>query len=127
MGELIALLFLARELGHRAHLRLRGPGAYAAHMALNDFYSEIGDKADAIAEAYQGQFGELLEVPMLEGALPDGFATGAQFVPVMREHLNWLAQNRYTACSREQTAIQNLIDEAVSAYQSTLYKLEFLQ
>lgn len=127
MGQLIALLFLARELGHRAHLRVKGPGAYAAHIALGDFYSGIGDHADSIAEAYQGQFGELLEVPMLEGALPEGFATGAQFIPVLREHMEWLAATRYAACPRDQTAIQNLIDEAVSLYQSTTYKLANLQ
>lgn len=127
MDELIALLFLGRELGHRAHLRVSGPGAYAAHMALGDFYAGIGDRADSIAEAYQGQFDVLLAVPMLEGQLPEGFATGADFVPVLREHLQWIADNRYTVCPRDQSAIHNLIDEAVSLYQSTIYKLTRLQ
>ena len=127
MGELIALLFLARELGHRAHLRVNGPGAYAAHIALGDFYDAIGGHADSIAEAYQGETGELLDIPMLEGQLPDAFATGAQFIPVLREHLTWLKENRYSACPQDQTAIQNLIDEAVSLYQSTIYKLSRLQ
>lgn len=123
MENLIALLFLARDLAHRAHLRVHGPSAYAAHMALNDFYEEIIDHADEIAEVYQGQFDVLLDIPMLEGELPADFATGAQFIPVLREHLQWLAENRYLACPREQTAIQNLIDEAVALYQRTIYKL----
>lgn len=127
MGQLIALLFLARELAHRAHLKVHGPGAYAAHIALGGFYSAIGDHADSIAEAYQGQTGELLEIPMLEGQLPAGFSEGAEFVPIMREHLQWIADNRFSACHREQSAIHNLIDEAVSAYQSTIYKLNNLQ
>lgn len=127
MGELIALLFLARDLAHRAHLKVSGPGAYAAHVALGDFYEGILAHADAIAEAYQGQFDVLLDIPLLEGELPSGFASGGQFVPVLREHLEWLAANRYSACPREQTAIQNIIDEAVSLYQSTIYKLTRLQ
>ena len=127
MGELIALLFLARELAHRAHLKVTGPGAYAAHMALSDFYGAVVDRADAIAEAYQGHSGALLDIPMLEGGLPEAFATGAQFVPVLREHLAWIEANRYAACPREQTAIHNLIDEAVGLYQSTIYKLSRLQ
>lgn len=127
MNELIALLFLARELAHRAHLKVNGPGAYAAHVALGSFYEGIGEHADSIAEAWQGCTGELLDIPMLEGQLPDAFATGAQFTPVLAEHLEWIAAHRYEACPREQTAIQNLIDEAVSLYQSTTYKLKFLQ
>lgn len=127
MGELIALLFLARELAHRAHLKVNGPGAYAAHIALGDFYDEIVDRADAIAESYQGHSGALLDIPMLEGGLPEAFATGAQFIPVLREHLAWIETNRYAACPREQAAIHNLIDEAVSLYQSTIYKLSRLQ
>lgn len=127
MGDLIALLFLARDLAHRAHLKVNGPGAYAAHVALGDFYGGIVDHADAIAEAYQGQFDVLLDIPLLEGELPAGFATGAQLVPVLRQHLEWIAANRYSACPREQTAIQNIIDEAVSLYQSTIYKLTRLQ
>lgn len=127
MGELIALLFLARDLAHRAHLKVHGPGAYAAHVALGDFYDGIVGHADSIAEAYQGQFGVLLDIPLLEGELPAGFATGAQFIPVLREHMEWIAANRYNACPREQTSIQNMIDEAVAIYQSTIYKLERLQ
>ena len=52
MKELIALLFLAREIAHREHLKTR---SFAAHMALNEFYTGIIENADAIAEAYQGQ------------------------------------------------------------------------
>lgn len=127
MEELIALLFLARELGHRAHLRVQGPGAYAAHMALGDFYSAIGDHADEITECYQGETGRLLDIPMMDGQLPEAFASGGMFIPILREHLAWIAANRYAVCPREQTAIQNLIDEAVGLYQRTIYKLTNLQ
>lgn len=127
MGELIALLFLARDLAHRAHLKVNGPGAHAAHEALGEFYTGIVGMADSIAEAYQGRTRTLLDIPLLEGSLPAGFSSGAQFIPIMREHLAWIDANRYTACPREYTSIQNKIDEAVGLYESTLNKLEFLQ
>ena len=46
-GEYIALLFLARDLAHRAHLRTR---SYAEHMALGAFYEGIIPLADEFAE-----------------------------------------------------------------------------
>ncbi|MBF9235581.1 DUF5856 family protein [Microvirga alba] len=117
MENLIAHLFLARELAHRAHLQTR---SFAQHVALGDFYGAIGDRADAIAEAYQGRFGVLLSVPMLTGN-PD-----APIIDTLRAHVEWISSQRYVAVSRDETAIQNLIDEAVGAYLSTIYKLQFL-
>lgn len=118
METLIAHLFLARELAHRAHLKAR---TYSVHMALGDFYNAIGEHADSITEAYQGRFGVLLDIPIL---------TGNQDSPILetlRAHVEWLGSQRYIAVAREETAIQNMIDEAVGAYLSTIYKLTFLQ
>ena len=39
IGRLVGTLFLAREYAHRAHLRVTGPGSYAKHVALGDFYA----------------------------------------------------------------------------------------
>lgn len=116
MGELIALLFLARELAHREHLRTR---SYAAHVALDGFYHEIVEKADAIAEAWQGEKG-LLDIPML-----DNNAKG-DIVKILQGHVAWIKDNRYEVAPKDDTPIQNLIDEAVETYLSTLYKLRFL-
>ena len=117
MENLIATLFLARELAHREHLRTR---SYAQHMALGDFYDGIVERADAIAEAYQGCHGALGEIPMLVNTV------SGTIVDVLQSHVEWIAANRYQAIDQSETAIQNLIDEAVSLYQSTLYKLKFL-
>ena len=37
IGQFIAVLFLGRDLAHRAHLRTTGPGSFAAHEALGEF------------------------------------------------------------------------------------------
>lgn len=118
MENLIAHLFLARELAHRAHLRT---SSYSEHMALGDFYDAIVGKADAIAEAWQGLTGQLLAIPMLSGDV------NQPILEVLKAHVEWIASQRYVAAPLTETAIQNLIDEAVEAYLSTIYKLTFLK
>jgi len=118
MDNLIAHLFLARELAHRAHLASR---SYSEHMALGAFYDAIIDHADAIAEAWQGRTLELLKIPMLSGD-PE-----ADILETLKQHVEWIGSARYIAAPREDTAIQNLIDAAVETYLSTIYKLTFLK
>lgn len=120
MEQLIATLFLARELAHREHLRVTGAGSDARHRALGDFYDSIVEAADTIAEAYQGRFGLLGDIPMLVNT------TAGTIVDVLQAHVDWLAANRYTACPQTETAIQNLIDEAVAVYYRALYRLRHL-
>lgn len=125
MEELIATLFLSREFAHRRHLLVTGPGSYAAHVALGAFYDDIVDKADAIAEAWQGRHGLLDEIPYLPG-IP-GKKSIAATATVLEGHMNRVQEMRYDACPKSETAIQNLIDEAVAAYLSVIYKLRNLE
>lgn len=117
MEDLISLLFLARDLAHREHLHTK---SYSEHMALNAFYDDIIDDADAIAEAYQGMYKIMPPIPIM------GFKSNAKIVEVFESHLNWIDKNRYKACNKEETAIQNLIDNAVATYATALYKLKNL-
>jgi len=117
MGRLIALLFLGREIAHREHLRTK---SYAQHVALNTFYDEIIGIADSIAEAFQGRHGIIANIPMLTND------TQGAIDVVLEKQLAAIEKLRYTAVSKEETAIQNLIDGAVELYLSTLYKLRNL-
>jgi len=125
MEELIATLFLSREFAHRRHLLVTGPGSYAAHGALGSFYDDIVDRADAIAEAYQGMYGLMDEIPYLPG--PSGKKTIAATATLLETHMNKIEDLRYRACDKSDTAIQNLIDEAVATYLSVIYKLRNLE
>lgn len=40
--------------------------------------------------------------------------------------LEWIHDQRYEAIPREESALQNIIDEIEALYMSTLYKLRFL-
>lgn len=118
MENLISVLFLARDVAHREHLRTT---SFAHHMALDFFYNEIIQNADAITEAYQGQFDLLPPIPI------KAYTGTKDIIPTLQEYLQWIKDNRYKVVAKEETAIQNLIDEAVSTFQSTLYKLRFLK
>jgi hypothetical protein len=117
MGRLIAVLFLSRELAHREHLHTK---SYSQHMALNTFYDEVIGIADSIAEAYQGRYGIIESIPMLDA--PDK----ASIDVVLEGQLALVEKLRYSAVDKTETSIQNLIDEAVALFLSTLYKLRNL-
>jgi hypothetical protein len=121
ISDLIALLFLARDLTHREHLRVTGPGSFARHSALGEFYPAIIDLADKLAEAYQGRRGIIADLPLLSNDYGD------DIVVVLERQLKWLETNRYKAIGKEDTPLQNIIDEIVGQYLSTLYKLKNLE
>lgn len=113
--EFIAMLFLARDVAHSVHLNTR---SYARHKALDEFYHDIIDKADGFAEAYQGRHG-------LIGPIPRGkVVANADIVKFLQDQLSQIAAGR--AKIAEESALQNIIDEIVALYASTLYKLRFL-
>ena len=116
IGRLIAFLFQSREIAHREHLRTK---SYAQHMALAAFYEGIVEIADSITEAYQGRH-EIIDIPWLDAPGKTDIVTALERQLAMVEKL------RYTAVPKDDTAIQNLIDEAVEMYLSTLYKLRNL-
>jgi len=119
--SLIAHLFFLRELAHRAHLRATGPGSYARHVALGDFYSAIGENADAIAEAYMGRSGAMLDTIPFVIDQPSG-----DIITDITAQRDWIDQNRSGDDIADFSEIQNLIDEAVSTIDSVVYKLTFL-
>ena len=118
MEQLISLLFLARDIAHREHLRT---DSFAQHMALGEFYDEIIDNADAIAEAYMGSYGVLKDFPIQSGL------SSLSIIKELEKHVGWIDSNRYKICDKDDTPIQNLIDAAVETYLSALYKLKRLK
>lgn len=118
---LAATLFLARDLAHREHLKVTGPGSFAAHSALGGFYEGIVDLADSLAEAYQGCYDVILDIPL---ATQDGELS---IIDTLAGQLDWIHEARYDAIPRDCTALHNIVDEIEVLYMSTLYKLRRLQ
>lgn len=116
--SIIAHLFFLRELAHRAHLRTT---SFAQHMALGEFYSAIGERADAIAEAYMGRDGELIGPIPFVIEQPSG-----DIIADIAAQRDWIDANRNGEECLDRSEIQNLIDEAVSTIDAVVYKLKFL-
>lgn len=117
MESFIFLLFLARDLSHREHLRTN---SYAQHTALGSFYGGIIEKADAIAEAYQGKYGLIKDLQIA------GFKGESPILATLEEHVKWIDENRNTFLSKNDTTLQNMVDDILALYLSTIYKLKFL-
>jgi hypothetical protein len=116
-ADLIGHLFLARDVTHSVHLNTR---SYAKHKALGKFYENVIGLADDLAEAYQGRHG-LIGPITLHSAKKT-----ANVIEFLEDSLKDVEDLRYKVCEKDDTAIQNIIDEIVGLYLSTLYKLKFL-
>jgi len=115
-SKFIGRLFEARDVAHLEHLRVKGPGSFAAHTALNVFYDSLLDLTDGFVESYQGKYGivniEIKSVKPLD----------------FMEYIQELA--KYMESSRDvfkEDYLKNQIDELTSLTYSTIYKLKFLK
>jgi len=116
-AQFVGILFLARDVSHSTHLSTR---SYSKHKALKRFYSDVIDLADSFAEAYQGRHGLMGQI-----AVPAN-KKAANIIEFLQGQLDEIEKCRYEVCDKSDTAIQNIIDEIVALYLSTLYKLRFL-
>jgi len=117
MADFIGALFLARNVAHSTHLSTR---SFAKHTALQNFYESIIELADNLAEAVQGRHGLIGQI-----VVPPN-KKAANIIEFLQGQLDEIEKMRYEVCDKSDTAIQNIIDEIVALYLSTLYKLKFL-
>jgi hypothetical protein len=116
-ADFIGTLFLARDVTHSVHLNTR---SYAKHVALNEFYDNIVELADKFAEAYQGRHGLIGPITLMSAKKT------TDVIEFLKDSLADIEEMRYKVCEKDDTPLQNIIDEIVGQYLSTLYKLKFL-
>tara|TARA_R110002126_G_scaffold28653_2_gene95458 strand:+ start:976 stop:1338 length:363 start_codon:yes stop_codon:yes gene_type:complete len=116
-NEFVGMLFLARDVAHSVHLNTR---SFSKHMALNTFYNEIVELADAFAEAYQGRYGLMGQITLGSNKKT------ANIIEFLQDQLAEIEKVRYEVCDKSDTSLQQLIDNIVELYLTTLYKLRFL-
>ena len=116
-ADFVGTLFLARDVAHSVHLNTR---SFAKHSALNSFYDDVVELADKFAEAYQGRHGLIGPISLMSAK-----KTG-NIVEFLEDSLADIEKMRYEVCEKSDTALQNIVDEIVGLYLSTLYKLKFL-
>ena len=113
-AELVGLLFLAREIAHRIHLKTT---SFAEHKTLNEFYEGIIPLADDFAQQFMGRYSIRLDIPYVNNKYKGTVSE------VLRQEMEWIEANRQQIVPRTETALQNKIDEIVALYQNTLYQL----
>lgn len=116
-ADFVGTLFLARDVAHSVHLNTR---SFSKHSALNSFYDEIVEFADKFAEAYQGRHGLIGPISLMSAKKT------TNIIEFLEDSLADIEKMRYEVCDKTETALQNIIDEIVGLYLSTLYKLKFL-
>lgn len=115
--KFVGMLFLARDVAHSTHLNTR---SYAKHVALNAFYDEIVDLADKFAEMYQGKYGLIGPIALMSA---DKSNSVLDFLEKQAAEIETV---RYAVVDKDCTPLQNVIDEIVGLYYTTIYKLKFL-
>ena len=116
-ADFVGYLFLARDVTHSVHLNTR---SYAKHKALQEFYEGIIELADDLAEAAQGRHGLIGPISLMSAK-----KTG-NVVEFLEDQLAEIEKCRYEVVDKSDSSLQQLIDNIVELYLSTLYKLKFL-
>lgn len=116
-AQLMGLLFLGRNVAHSVHLNTR---SYSKHVALQTFYDNVIDVADAFAEAYQGRNGLIGPI-----TIPAAKKT-TNIIEFLQDQLAEIEKGRYDVCDKSDSTLQQLIDNIVELYLTSIYKLKFL-
>lgn len=115
-GKIIGILFASRDLAHKEHLKTT---SYAQHYALGSFYEDVIGLADTLAETYQGRHGIIKDIPIIT------LKGGSNIADKLSKMMDMIEADR--ASYGNDTPIQNIIDEIVGLYLTTLYKLRNLK
>lgn len=111
--EFVSKALFDRDAAHIAHWKTK---SYAEHKALNDFYDELLELIDGFVEQYQGYYGKRMEIKRQDGDV-------ANIRDEIEMRAEWIERVRYEICDRDETPLQNTIDEIVRLYQHTQYML----
>lgn len=116
--KLVSYLLHSATQVHVFHLQTN---SFSEHSALNTYYDEIVGLTDGLIESFQGKY------DILKGyenyALND-YENNAQVVKYFKALMNTVDELRVSV--KNDSYLQNEIDNVVNLIASTLYKLRFL-
>jgi DNA-binding ferritin-like protein len=114
-------LMNARNSFHKLHLKVTGPGSYAAHKALNELYDQIPDFVDTLMDGYQGVSEKIL---MCKDLAPRTLEDVSDAISYLRDL--YATINKLQGMMPYSEIVNNL-DLVKDAINSTKYKLLFLK
>jgi DNA-binding ferritin-like protein len=120
IAPLIHKLFTARTQAHVFHLQTT---SYATHKALDEFYSDIVDFIDELAETYQGKYGIITGYTYTEKMSEDQ----KDVLPYFEKLADYMQKDAKEYIDANDTQLQNILDEITALTNQTVYKLKFLK
>jgi len=117
--KLISYLLHSATQVHIFHLQTN---SYAEHKALNEYYDEIVDLTDGLIESFQGKYDILKGY---ENYSLNDYENNAQVVKYFKALMKTVDELRVSV--KNDSYLQNEIDNVVNLIASTLYKLRFLK
>lgn len=123
MKELASVLMHSRTQAHIYHLRVKGVGAFAAHLALQGYYEGILPLLDGLVEGYQGK-NDLVEFVNV-----DSIDNNASIDNVVKyfDKLTAIVEKLRKDSTLQDSFFQNEIDNIAMLIYLTKYKLVNLQ
>ena len=97
--------------------------SFSEHEALGEFYESLSDNLDRFVEEYQGKYslvgmmGEEMDFETVTEISSDYLMAGRNMVTGLRT----------AAGFPQESNLQNVVDEIVSDFDRTIYKLRFLK
>jgi len=114
INEFLSYLFEVEVNAHIYHLQTR---SIAEHLATDELYKGIVEHRDALAEAYQGQYGIIL------GYNPVKVKEGIDIKVYLNMCIKDCKEFRSTLT---EGYLQQLVDNIIEFFYGILYKLRFL-
>ena len=111
--EFVSKVLFDRDAAHIAHWKTK---SYAEHKALNEFYDELLELIDGFVEQYQGCYGGRMAIKREDGNDDD-------ICDLLAFRAEWIEMYRDQICEKDDTALQNTIDEVLRLYEQTQYML----
>lgn len=116
-GTFCSELFACADIIKIAHLKAKGPGSYAQHVALGELYDALTDMADDITETIQGYKGILtISIPATS------FQEPVSYIKSKRASLISMLEK----IEEEMPDVSNKLQDLIGIMSRTLYKLENL-
>lgn len=92
--------------------------SFAQHMALGEYYDEIVDLVDSLAESYMGIYGQIKD-------FPNTYHQPKEATKYLESLQKFVAEARHDL--PQDTELQNQIDAIAELIDTTIYKLKFLK
>lgn len=118
-AKLISFLMHSRTQVHVFHLQTK---SYTEHKALQKYYDNIVDLIDGLVESFQGQY-DIID--KYENYAINNYVSNADTIKYFKALMKTVADLRTSV--KDDSNLQNEIDNIVTLIASTLYKLKFLK